>query len=276
MAINILKRTRTLSDDVYSEWSEWETTSDAAPYVNTDLIEYKLDNAVEFKPKYEANFASILGQPIAAIVPTAKALEVQGYIDAKTSKAIQAAGALASFGMGMISGMQALDAINTAKSYGAINDIEAALMAGATIAGMISGVKGLQNQMNSLGFSATTSDLRDFGITSDGNGNSYISGTLITTSNLQRYMISFALYMARKNKADRLRSDIYERMAGSLFYNNLAAGGDMFNPMISPITNHIGAISKDVNYPLYAQMSLLQNDFIETVVNPFNIVLAYS
>jgi len=78
--------------------------------------------------------------------------------------------------------------------------------------------------------------------------------------------------MANKNRMDDIKNDIFSKMAGSLFYNNLAAGGDIFNPAISPLTNHAAAIGKDISYPQYAQMSYLQNDFIDVAVNPYNIV----
>lgn len=47
MALNILKRTRTLTDSVYSDWSAWSATTDAAPYVDTELIEYRVDTALD-------------------------------------------------------------------------------------------------------------------------------------------------------------------------------------------------------------------------------------
>lgn len=41
MAISILKRTRALSTDA---WSAWASTSDAPPYVDTTLVEYRVDS----------------------------------------------------------------------------------------------------------------------------------------------------------------------------------------------------------------------------------------
>ena len=42
MAISILKRTRALSTDA---WSAWASTSDAPPYVNTTLVEYRVETS---------------------------------------------------------------------------------------------------------------------------------------------------------------------------------------------------------------------------------------
>jgi len=69
MQISIQQRTRTLTNGVYSAWSAWATTTELPPYVNTDLTEYRLDNTVEFKPKYDANFSSILALTIADGTP---------------------------------------------------------------------------------------------------------------------------------------------------------------------------------------------------------------
>jgi hypothetical protein len=73
MAINILKRTRTLTEGVYSEWSEWETTSDAAPYVSTDLIEYRV--ATVFNDKFKESLDLVLSGAVAENTPYAKSLE---------------------------------------------------------------------------------------------------------------------------------------------------------------------------------------------------------
>lgn len=224
----------------------------------------------------EAGIAIALGKPIAAIAPTALALQAQGIIDAKTSQSIQAVGAVASFGMGFINGMQALDAINEAKSLGAIDNVSAALMAGATLFSMYSGFMGFSEKMGSLGFSPSPGDLSDFGVSSSGDGDVYIGGTKITFANIQGHMSAFALYMAKKNRADSLKSDIYGHMAGSLFYNSFAAGGDLFDPSISPITNHLAAVGKDTHFSSYTKMSFLQNDFIGVAVNPYNTVRAFS
>ena len=41
MALSILKRTRALSTDA---WSAWASTTDAPPYVDTTLVEYRVDS----------------------------------------------------------------------------------------------------------------------------------------------------------------------------------------------------------------------------------------
>jgi hypothetical protein len=41
MTITIEKRTRTTSEDI---WSSWGVTTDVAPFVNTELVEYRVAN----------------------------------------------------------------------------------------------------------------------------------------------------------------------------------------------------------------------------------------
>ena len=56
MAISILKRTRALSTDA---WSAWASTTDAPPYVDTTLVEYKaLDSdVIDIKEITDGNIA---------------------------------------------------------------------------------------------------------------------------------------------------------------------------------------------------------------------------
>jgi len=46
MAISIQQRTRSLTNDVYSDWSDWFETTEAPPYNNNDLSEYRVNDEV--------------------------------------------------------------------------------------------------------------------------------------------------------------------------------------------------------------------------------------
>jgi len=64
MSVLITKRTRTLTDGKYSEWSEWVSSIDSPPYNNTDLIEYKIlseyDSLINFKREYFLIYATLM------------------------------------------------------------------------------------------------------------------------------------------------------------------------------------------------------------------------
>ena len=68
MSLTISKRTRTLTDEVYSEWTEWAVTTDSPPYNNTDILEYKItsdyDNNVDFDEKYYEVYGKIMAEAI--------------------------------------------------------------------------------------------------------------------------------------------------------------------------------------------------------------------
>lgn len=69
MAITVYKRTRTLTDEVYSEWSDWAETTDTSPFTDTDLVEYSTYATVDFRNSYDTNFASILALTISDNTP---------------------------------------------------------------------------------------------------------------------------------------------------------------------------------------------------------------
>ncbi len=73
MSINIHKRIRTLTDEVYSDWSEWEITTDTPPYNNTSLVEYKTSST--YKESTLSTFADLMATSISESTPYSKTLD---------------------------------------------------------------------------------------------------------------------------------------------------------------------------------------------------------
>ena len=78
--INVLKRTRTLTDLVYSAWTEWASTTDTAPYIDSELIEYKVDRDFDYIDIYSDSFGKILELTIADGTPFKETL---AFLDEK-------------------------------------------------------------------------------------------------------------------------------------------------------------------------------------------------
>lgn len=80
MSINISKRTRTLVDEVYGEWSVWTATNDIPPYLNTDLIQYQIDKA--FETTFLEVFSNVMSAAITSDTPYQKTLDyLQSELD---------------------------------------------------------------------------------------------------------------------------------------------------------------------------------------------------
>jgi len=78
MSINIEKRTRAevtpATDPVtYTDWSEWSSTTDSAPYENTSLVEYRIDKA--FETSFLEVFPSLMSAAISTDTPYQKTLD---------------------------------------------------------------------------------------------------------------------------------------------------------------------------------------------------------
>lgn len=82
MAIVIQERARTLTDGIYSEWSPWVAAVTLPPYVSSDILEYKIESAMDtqFKTKYIENFKDILASTISPASPYAQTIS---YLDAE-------------------------------------------------------------------------------------------------------------------------------------------------------------------------------------------------
>lgn len=212
-----------------------------------------------------------LGAPIAAIAPTAKALEVQGVIDAKTSKAIQAAGVVASFMQGAISGIQAFQGIADMKSVGAISDMQAAVLSALNAYSMYSSFTNMQDTLGSLGYTGTTVDMAEFGFSSDGDA-TYINGEELTGENFNSVTSSYIKYL--NSKYNQANTD-FEKLAGSIFFNDYLAGGDMFEASISVGGNLLASVGKQINFSKFTQMTMLQNDYIGIALNPGNFLTQF-
>lgn len=78
MTINIYKRTRTLTDEVYSAWSSWSTTTDTPPYVDTDLVEYSINNTSDIT---EANTTINISDLTNNVTVTDNIVSGDGYFD---------------------------------------------------------------------------------------------------------------------------------------------------------------------------------------------------
>lgn len=76
MAIVIQERARTLTDGIYSEWSTWVAAVTLPPYVSSDILEYKIESAMDtqFKTKYIENFKDILASTISPASPYAQTI----------------------------------------------------------------------------------------------------------------------------------------------------------------------------------------------------------
>jgi len=74
MSIIISKRTRTLVNNIYSNWSNWSTTTDTPPYSNTDTVQYKVGN-IDFQDPYLSSFSSLMNTAIGSDTPYSKTLE---------------------------------------------------------------------------------------------------------------------------------------------------------------------------------------------------------
>ena len=212
----------------------------------------------------QAVFGMVLGKPIASISPTAKALQALGIIDEKTSKTLQAVGLTASFMQGAINGIEAFENLETARQYGVINDLQAGILASLNSYSMYNNYNSFSKNMSALGFNNTTVDMADFGMSFDGDGNGYYNGVEINETNFANTVNSFIYYLNYKyQENDNTMS--YDKMAGSIFFDNFMAGGDLYNPM-----NLIGgslnaSVGRDFTITTFAKQSILQNDYIGTV-----------
>ncbi len=69
MSIVIQKRIRTEITPVtdpktYNTWGSWADTTEAAPYTNTDLVEYQTTDGVNFKSKYLSAYSELMVEAI--------------------------------------------------------------------------------------------------------------------------------------------------------------------------------------------------------------------
>lgn len=208
-----------------------------------------------------------LGSPIGALAPMAKAMEAQGLIGSDLSKGLQAAGLIGQFMGGIISSVQAYGAISQAKSMGAINNMQAAVLGAISVYGMLNSMSSLQNGLSSLGFGEISTSMTEYGFSMDGD-NLYLNGMLITNSNYNSVTSSYLRYIAYKNAYSYQdpEFDTFEKMAGGILLNNYLAGGTMWNPMNLVHGNYNNAVGISNSFSTFTQMSMLQNDYVGMVL----------
>jgi len=215
--------------------------------------------------------AIMLNSPIAALAPMAKAAHMQGLISEETSKAIQAAGLVGSLAKGALSTTQSISAVQSAYSMGAINAMQAAVLGAVMAYSMYDSFDNMQTSIASFGFSPSTTDMADFGFSvngsDNGNGDVYLRGEKVTTSNFNTVTNAFILWLIDKNRFDiDVEFDTFGKMAGSLLLNNYLAGGDLWNPMnlIGGNYNNAVGIRSDLNW--FAKISMMQEDYTGVVL----------
>ena len=206
--------------------------------------------------------AVVLGAPVAAIAPMAKALALQGVISQEVSSALQAVGRVAAFFQGTINNMQALDGIMAAREYGAISPVATALLGAAILGSQYNIMSSLRNDMESLGYAPTVGDLDAFGFSRNADGTESLGGWVVTLDSLTDDEI--ASFIAFVNRPSKIRTDFdsFEWMAGGILLNNYMAGGNMFHSFADVGLNWLAAVGEKISMNKFVEASLMGEDII--------------
>lgn len=263
------------SVDFYGDVSGWGFLNDKTGFVGVDGATYSggaisagltsvfgmsVQMSMTIESLSSVAIGILMGAPLTALAPMAKALEVQGAISHEVSKDIQAVGLVGSFMQGTISNMQALSSISTAKSYGAISGMQAAVLGGLTAYSQYNATMALSSNMTSLGFSPSISSMTDFGFSNGSDGDLYLGGVKVTASNYQSVTQEFVNWYVLNNKYDEDEFDTFDKMAGGLYFNNYVAGGDMWNPMNIVGKNLLASVGDKLEYNNFAKRSILGSE----------------
>ena len=210
-----------------------------------------------------AALSVVLGAPIGALAPMAKAMEAQGLISSETSKALQAAGLVGQFMSGVINSVQSFNAVMDAKNLGAISNMQAAVLGAVTAYSTYNSFTAMQQGLSSLGFSVNGAEMSEFGFSVVGDS-LYHNGRLVTTTNFNSVTSLYINYLVGKNSYSYQdpEFDTFEKMAGSILLNNYLAGGTMWNPMNLVHGNYNNAVGISNSFSTFTQMTMLQNDYV--------------
>jgi len=214
-----------------------------------------------------AALSVVLGSPIGALAPMAKAMEAQGLISSDVSKALQAAGLVGQFMSGMINSVQSFNSVMDAKSMGAISSMQAAVLGAVTAYSTYNSFTSMQQGLSSLGFTVNSAQMSEFGFSVVGDS-LYHNGRLVTATNFNNITSSYINYLVGKNSYSYQdpEFDTFSKMAGSILLNNYLAGGTMWNPMNLVGGNYNNAVGISNSFSTFTQMTMLQNDYVGAVL----------
>jgi len=256
-----------MSDSITSNLASGSQLSGGVLASNlTSSLGLQANTSIAVEAVVDIAIAIAFKAPLSAIAPTAKALQAKGVIDEDTSKTLQAVGLVASFMKGTISTMQSASAVADAKSAGAINGMQAAIMGGLIGYSQYSSMQNFNAQMTSLGFAPSTVDMTDFGYTTNGeSGAVSLNGIEITEQNFNSTTNAFVMYVMNKNKSKFNSGDFFEMMAGGILFNSFMAGGNMFSPMNVIGSNLIASTTGKQDYSNFAKQTIQGSDVIENM-----------
>lgn len=200
----------------------------------------------------------------AALAPAADLLGVQGLISQETYNTMSAVGLVGGFLKGSITRMQSLSMINDAYKAGLVTNLGRIAYAGAIGYAQIRAMQELEEKFGDLGFSSSqiTSSYVSSAITEVG-GRVYLAGRELTSSNWREEVESFVENAYLDERVEDVSGNLYDFMAGSYFYNEVYAGGELFDTNHPVGSNLKASVTGHNQTSEISKMLTLQEDYIK-------------